>query len=208
MKKRDVKLDVLKCFGIIAVVCGHCLSSIHVISKFIYLINLPIFFLVAGYLYKDKSIQESNDIWSFFGKKLKRFWIYYFLYNSFLVLFHNIFIDLGIISELYHKYYLKDMVFGIMNSALFISNEPFSAAMWFIPVMIITMVLFNVINYHASKYKKKEIVRFLLVLASMIIGLYLTKNNMNIGLHYQTCFVVMPFVYVGFLFKSCVKHND
>lgn len=78
--------------------------------------------------------------------------------------------------------------------------------MWFIPVMMITMVLFNAINYYCSKFKKKEIIRLILVLICMIIGLYLTKYNMNIGLHYQTCFVVMPFVYVGFLFKK-VKFN-
>lgn len=201
MKKRDIKIDILKAFGIFAVVIGHCLSPTNTAARIIYLINLPIFFIVAGYLYDDKA-SDSNDIWNFFSKKLKRFWIYYFTYNTFLVLFHNVFIDLKIISAVYEKYYLKDIVFGILNSALFISNEPFSAAMWFIPVMMITMVLFNVINYYCSKFKKKEIVRLILVLICMVTGLYLTKHNMNIGLHYQTCFVVMPFVYAGFLFKK------
>ena len=203
MKNRNVRLDILKCFGIITVVCGHCLAPSNVLSKLMYLVNLPLFFFVAGYLYKSKnSNNERDDIWYFFGKKVKRFWIYYFGYGLFLVLFHNIFLDLGILPSFYPRYYIRDFLFGILNAGLFISNELFSSAMWFIPVMIISIVLFKAIDYNSAKLKHSEVFRFLFVIFSMLIGIYLNDKNINIGLHYQTSFVVLPFIYIGFLFKK------
>lgn len=43
MKKRNVKIDILKAFGIFVVVIGHCLSPTNIAARLIYLINLPIF---------------------------------------------------------------------------------------------------------------------------------------------------------------------
>lgn len=68
MKQRDVFLDTLKTILIFLVILGHCLIRlgsddniiIDTIFRYIYLIHMPLFVFVSGYLFRpEKSIRES-----------------------------------------------------------------------------------------------------------------------------------------------------
>ena len=56
MQQRDAVLDILKGFGIIFVLVGHSLGGI--VHNFIYSFHIPLFFLVSGYLYKQRPFKE------------------------------------------------------------------------------------------------------------------------------------------------------
>lgn len=200
--KRNIKIDFLKVFGIISVVLGHCIPTDCVLSRIIYLINIPVFFIVSGYLYSYKD-EKNNNIWTFLGKKIGRFWKYYFIYCLIFVIFRNLFVKVGILGKGCNAYGLQEFLFGFANGALFISNEPFSAAMWFIPVLIIGLTVFNSIIYYSSKFdgKKKYAVQLLLVLFTTFVGYIYNKNNMNIGLHYQTSLFIQVFMLIGYYYK-------
>ena len=208
MKKNEA-INYLKAIGIIFVVLGHCLYGTGILSRFVYLLNLPIFFIVSGYLYKYKD-EKTNNVWAYLGNKIGRFWKYYLFYGVILVLFHNLFLKMGIISSVYQLYTIREFVFGICNSALFISNEPFSAAMWFIPVLIIALTIFNAIIVFSKRYgeKKQVCIQIIGVLLVSLFGYCLSIKNINIGLHYQTSLFIEVFILIGYYFKSYEKNID
>lgn len=50
-KKENKVINVMKFFGILYVVAGHCINQANLISQIIYLINLPLFFIISGYFF-------------------------------------------------------------------------------------------------------------------------------------------------------------
>lgn len=188
---RSKILDLMKSVGIILVVIGHCTKNMF-LKRFIYLFHLPLFFLISGYLYNEKSCIEP---WNYVSKKLKKFVLLYALYGSFLVVFRNIFIKMGIMDGILYKF--DDILVFVFSSFLFQSYEPFSAAMWFIPVLLVSLIIYNFITSYTINLKNKEIKRTLIVIFITIIGIYLNSKNRNVGLHYQTCLVILPFIHIG-----------
>lgn len=207
---RSKILDFMKAIGIILVVLGHC-NFYPFLNRFIYLFHLPLFFLISGYLYHEK---DSNEPWLFIGKKLQRFLPLYICYASFFVLFHNVFVSMGILDSTLLIYPIGKIVTGILDSFLFHTVEPYAAAMWFIPVLFVSLVVYNFITYlvrNVQNNKEKEIKRTFIIFLFTLLGLYLNYRNFNIGHHYQTVFVVLPFLHTGQLiqlyFKEKLKPN-
>ena len=193
--KRNKTMDILRGLGILFVVLGHCIEK-PIIKNFIYSFHLPFFFILAGYLYKEENQKEPGK---YIIKKGKMYIGYYVVYNTILVALHNIFLSLQIIEA--PLYYPANYVYGFLNSFLMTSLEPFSAAMWFLPVMLVSMILFHLILCY-QKDKKNQI---LIILLLSIVGIYITQKNMNLGLHYQTSLTVLPFLYIGYLWKQYDK---
>lgn len=200
--KRNKVLDIIRAFGIILVVLGHCTSNL-LLKRFIYIFHLPLFFLLSGYLYNEKS---SKEPWSFVGNKMKKFAKLYILYGSFLVIFHNVFLAMGVFDSNQIGYNINTTIVGIFNSFLFQSNELFSAAMWFIPVLLVSMIIYNFITYYTMNCKNnKEIKRTILVFLITLLGLYFARRNNNVGLQYQTSLIVLPFIHLGQMIKLYFK---
>ena len=203
---RSKIIDIMKAIGIILVVVGHC-TNIFFLYKFIYLFHLALFFVISGYLYDDK---YSNKPWDYIGKILKKYLKSYFIYNTILILGRNLFIQIGILDNMLPRYGFNEILCSFLNTFMFISNEPFSAAMWFFPILALGLIMFNFITSYSSKFnnnKFKELLRFSLIALLTIIGIYLNKNNLNIGLHFQTSFAIMPFIYLGQIIKKYAKKH-
>lgn len=205
MKSRNKIIDIIKAFGIILVLIGHACVYDSYLRKFVYIFHLPLFFLVSGYLYNDN---DSKDPWGFIGKKLKKLLSMYIIYNLFFVLFHNLFFKLGILQNT-GMYNLRDYVVNFLNIFLFKSNEPFAAAMWFIPVLIITLIMYNFITLfiYRKGILKSEVYRTWMIVFCALLGIYLNSRQINIGLHYQTCFIAIPFIHIGQLYKLYFKNK-
>lgn len=56
-KKRDISLDILKGFAIIAVILGHSPVPL-VLHHFIYTWHMPLFILVSGYFFREKPLKR------------------------------------------------------------------------------------------------------------------------------------------------------
>lgn len=203
MKSRSNIIDMMRAIGIILVVLGHCLPASFVfLKRFIYLFHLPLFFLISGYLYNEKS---SDKPWEYIGTRLQSYLKAYVMYGSILVFFHNILYRMGIFSPGYIGYNFRDFMTGFFNTFVFLSNEPFSAAMWFIPVLFISLVIFNFIFAFANHFPfsiNKEKTRFILIVLFTLLGIYLNVNQIELMWHCQTCFVILPFLYVGNLIRN------
>lgn len=192
--KRNRVVDIIRALAIILVVVGHFIKP-GLIKDIIYSFHLPVFFIITGYLYKEK---KENERETYFTHKLFTYIKYYVLYNTILVLLHNILLRANVIES--SLYYLAQFSYALLNSFLLISAEPFSAAMWFLPVSLFSLILFHYLKSSIKDSKKQYIIMALMTL----IGIYFNYKNLNIGLHYQTSLVVLPFLYLG----NWLKKNE
>lgn len=203
MKSRSSIIDMMRAIGIILVVLGHCLpSSFLFLKRFIYLFHLPLFFIISGYLYNEKS---SLKPWEYIGTRLQSYLKAYVMYGSILVFLHNILYRMGVFSPDYVGYNFRDFLTWFLNTFIFLSSEPFSAAMWFIPVLFVSLVIFNfifAITNHSQLDIDKGKTRFFLIVLLTLLGIYLNVNQIELMWHCQTCFVILPFLYVGNLVRN------
>ena len=55
MKERNIELDILKGCGILLMIIGHC-NFPYSILRVIFTFHMPLFFLISGFLYKEKPL--------------------------------------------------------------------------------------------------------------------------------------------------------
>ena len=198
MKKRNLVVDIMRAVGIILVVLGHSEISNSFAIRFIYLFHLPLFFVLSGYLYYDKGGEKP---WEYIGTKFKSYWKEYVFYGCFLVIFHNVFYRMSIFEPTIVAYNKLNFIVSTLNSFIFNCTEPFSGALWFIPILFVSIVIFNFIQSAVkliSDSFKREIVRFFIVCVLTLLGIVLNGNNINFLYHLQTTLVVLPFLLIGF----------
>lgn len=78
LMKRENWLDVAKGIGIILVIIGHS-GAPRAIVKFIYGFHMPLFFIIAGYLY-DAEKWKSRGIKSLIHKRFNNYILPYFVF--------------------------------------------------------------------------------------------------------------------------------
>lgn len=198
MKNRNQVIDILRAIGIVLVVLGHCTDNVF-LSRFVYIFHLPLFFLISGYLYKEVCCDAP---WEYIGLRMKNYLKAYVIYNGILVILHNVFYYMDLLQST-TVYNLNDITIKFLDSFLFTSTEAFAAALWFIPVLLASLIIFNFIYYITrSVDKNKEIERAIIIVLCTLLGIYLNRNNLSLGLHYQTSLVVLPFIYIGQLVRK------
>lgn len=55
--QRNTIIDVLKGYGMVLMILGHCLLPFK-LNNFIFIFHMPLFFLISGYLFKDRNIPD------------------------------------------------------------------------------------------------------------------------------------------------------
>lgn len=64
--KRNIEIDIIKGLAIVLMVLGHAETPIH---NFIYLFHMAVFFIAAGYFYKEKSSDSIQSVIQYIIKK-------------------------------------------------------------------------------------------------------------------------------------------
>ena len=147
-KKNRLYWNIIKGIGILCIVIGH---SWKLLSGFVYLFHLAIFFFVGGYLYNDEKYSE--DPYLYFANKLKNNWKKYVLFEIILILLHNLFIKMGILLN--SDYYDFDQtVISAISTLLFFGSETLGGALWFVPVYVIASAIFGSIISFAKSVSK------------------------------------------------------
>ena len=144
-------LDVLKGIGIILVAIGHIYSN-QIFFDWLYSFHMPLFFLAAGWVYKEKTVL--TDI----KRRIQTIVIPYFSFG-FLVLIYWQLIE--------RKFRDSDMSFLDALVGLFsgcYNNLDFNIHLWFLPCFFVTVVLFNVL----VKLSGKKIAYIVFALMSLI----------------------------------------
>ena len=85
-KARSLYWDIVKGWGIIAIVLGH---TGYFAGAFVYLFHLALFFFITGYFYNETKYGDTPFL--YFGSRLAGAWPRYMFYTLFFVLLHNFF---------------------------------------------------------------------------------------------------------------------
>lgn len=177
-KKKLYYLDITKGFGILLVVCGHIFEGSS-FSKWIYSFHIPLFFIISGFLlkyndYKEESFKE------FAKKRIMSLAIPYIFFSLINIILKYIFLEVKINEFIY------DLLRVIVGQSIF--------AMWFLPALFISEILFFILN----KYLKKRYV-FIIICILMSLGFLIHYIKYNIiMLVFAREFIALGFICLGY----------
>ena len=133
-------LDVLKGIGIILVVIGHVYSN-RTVFNWLYSFHMPLFFLAAGWVYKEKSVL--TDI----KRRIQTIVVPYFSFGLLVLLYWQV---------IERRFRNSDMSFMDSLLGLFsgcYDNLDFNVHLWFLPCFFVTVALFNIlVNLGGRKF--------------------------------------------------------
>lgn len=144
-------LDVLKGIGIILVAIGHIYSN-RTVFNWLYSFHMPLFFLAAGWVYKEKPIL--TDI----KRRIQTIVVPYFSFGLMVLLYWQV------IERRFRdtdKSFM-DSLLGLFSGCY--DNLDFNVHLWFLPCFFVTVVLFNILVNLGGK----EIIYFVSGLMSLV----------------------------------------
>lgn len=147
--QRDSIYDIMKGIGILAVIAGHSVGQLTLIDvsmrKLIYSFHMPMFFIIAGYFYK-----ENDNLWKELKKDYKRLVIPYITTSSAFLIYQMLTDNSFWYS---YKYILIAILWGTgeMHTSTIWPNIPHIGAIWFLLALFWCRTIFNIIVIHTIK---------------------------------------------------------
>lgn len=202
-EKRIQWIDFAKFLGILFVLLSHMELRIPYISDFAYLFYVPVFFVLAGYTYR----QREESIGCFIKRKGKRLLVPYFGYSIVLFLFFFVkdhllcgTVNLQAWEPLLGILYARNSLYPLdaVENVYFMTilNSP----MWFLPALFLASVLFELCVRISGNSWKRLLGNNVLIMAVGILVMYLTPILLPWSLDTVCLFEV--FIAAGFVLRS------
>lgn len=184
-KSRLEFVDIAKGIGIMIVCLAHS-GAEDVVISWIGGFIVPLFFILSGYMYKDKGIPVGKDLYNK-GKKLLK---PYLFFSVVLLLIYKRFAWNDIVGVFYSRYCLY--TYHAPDNIFFMkaTNSP----MWFLTAMFATFPLFYIIMKN-EKYIKWIILSYLLITWGCTFLPILLPWSLDVA------FIMAIFMYIGVLFR-------
>ena len=184
-KSRLEYVDIAKGIGIMIVCFGHS-GAEDVVISWIGGFIVPLFFILSGYMYKDKGIPVGKDLYNK-GKKLLK---PYLFFSVVLLLIYKRFAWNDIVGVFYSRYCLY--TYHAPDNIFFMkaTNSP----MWFLTAMFATFPLFYIIMKN-EKYIKWIVLSYLLITWGCTFLPVLLPWSLDV------VFIMAIFMYIGVLFR-------
>jgi fucose 4-O-acetylase-like acetyltransferase len=178
MDQRIEWIDIAKGFGIFLVVAGHLMNGGEsFVSRWICSFHMPLFFFLSGIC-----LNNNRSFGSYAGKKAKSLLLPYL---GFGILLTFLYLGLKPLDEIHDGIVTRLFNYG---------------AMWFIPVLFVTELMF----FYISKIRKRLLICGIMTL-SIFIGWLLYYFRISLPIALSTCFAALFFYGLGFLGKNFVK---
>ena len=149
-------LDVLKGIGIVLVAIGHIYSN-QTVFNWLYSFHMPLFFLAAGWVYKEKTIL--TDI----KRRIQTIVVPYFSFGLLVLLYWQV---------IERRFRNSDMSFMDSLLGLFsgcYDNLDFNVHLWFLPCFFVIVVLFNILVMNLGGRKIAYVVSALMSLIYVVL---------------------------------------
>jgi len=221
VQKRNNQIDVINALGIIAVVISHTDSPL---DNFVSLFHVAIFFIAAGFFFKNEYTISIRSIFIFLKKKFYRLWVPFIIWNTFFLLLQNLFITVGLYSSDDSLFlslgesvtnvvpWLKttDLVREIGKVILFAGGTQLGGTMWFLRILFQILCVYAVVNFilfkvsHHYKVRNQEAwiigLQGVFSLLFLFIGYWFSVNKITtLGIG-KTCSYYF-LVYLGQVWK-------
>ena len=87
-EKRDNTVTYVKAIGIVLMVLGHLVPSDMVLRKAIFTFHMPLFFIMSGYCFKEKYLDDAKQ---FVVRKIKGIYVPFVAFSLVFLALHNVF---------------------------------------------------------------------------------------------------------------------
>lgn len=192
--KRDKTIDIIKCLGIILMVLGH---SGFIFTRWIYQFHMALFFIVAGYCFKESYSKNKEGLKALIISRIKSLYIPCLLFNSFIAIFHNLFVKSFIITG--EIYSFKTTIIHLAKCLLFSGGESLSGAMWFLRTLFLSTILFGIVHFMV---KNNNILRIFIFTIFTYLGF--TLSSLSFG-KYFSFLSVMILLELGFIIRKKIS---
>lgn len=199
-------MDLVKAFGIIAVVLGHAGGPL---GKYVYLYHMALFFFVSGYFYRD---YLSEQPWTMIKKRITGLYLPFVLYEMVFVLLHNTLYRMNIYNDRFgfgegphsHLYSFSELVHKFNSTLFFGEEEQLLGAFWFIMVLFFSSVIFGLVSWftHNFVHKDSEYIRALIIIAISGYGFYCITIDKHFPKLLELSYILVGLYYLGYLFKK------
>ena len=141
--KHYAEISAAKGLLIILMVIGHS-GAPHTIGDPLSLLRMPCFFLISGYLFKEKYL---NDAKQFIYKKVKGLYYPFVKWSLIFLLLHNIFYHINIYST---QYNVDNYISKVLQIVTMTGSEQLLGGFWFLKELlyasIISFLLFKLLT--------------------------------------------------------------
>ena len=199
-------MTLTKAIGIILMVLAHAMPPEHVVWRVIYTFHMPLFFIMSGYCFKEKYLDDAE---SFMVRKIKGIYMPYVLYALPFLALHNVFCH-WYIYEPDWLYGWKDFAWNAGRIVTRMSmNEGLLGAFWFLKELFWGSLIF----YGAlrlSKRLKSEWTNGLTAIGLLVLAEVLCITHLRIpyfNVTYNSIFAAF-FVAVGYWWKQADRQLD
>lgn len=203
--KREVYMNYVKAFAIVAMVIGHTDSPI---NQYIYQYHMALFMFVSGYFYKDEYTQTPINL---ILRRLKSLYLPFVCYNLFFIIMCNVLNVAGVIERSYNIFNLQNFKTFVKSMLSFNAYVSYLGGFWFVKTLFIVTVCFCVLSFVLNVLKlRKEWIRALIILAIYAAEWVILYNDISLSKNIIQAPMALPIYYLGYLFhkyKSRIKLN-
>lgn len=211
---RDTKFSILKALAIILVVLSHA-GAAGWVSNFVFLFHVPAFFICAGYFFHTRYLSDER---TFVVRRIKGLYVPFVKWSVILLVLHNLFFKLGILSEVYgnaqggvtHPYTwgegcqrLWSIVFNMSGYDTFIGG-----AFWFFRALLLAsigfLVLFKLLR-RSEKFQADLQAGWGIVVTGIVLTAWLVLGGLKVTGVAQGGYrelMGMTFMGVGFVMRQ------
>ena len=189
-------IDNAKAIAMILIVIGHTKISSDLFSLYANGYKLPIFFFIAGFLFKSKYINDGIFIYIKRQFKLTMvpyltFWVISYIYWLPTNIFKNS-QGLPVKSAIYEPFI--GLLYGINTSI------PSNVALWFFPCIFVTMVMFCLVYKYIDKLP--WLTFSIIMTVGLSVAYFYNKPQIRLPWNIDIAFVALIFYSLGFILRN------
>lgn len=156
---KDITVSIGRAIAIICMVAGHSWIN-SPIEVSVNLFDMTLFYLVSGYCFKDKYL---DNVLVFLKRRIEGLWVPYVKWGIISVLLHNIFLNIGIYSvdidgNPVESWYFNDIIKRILGCLIFGTGpDGFLGGYWFLKDMFFAVMIAFISLLSLRKYRHSSL---------------------------------------------------
>lgn len=161
---RNITISISKGIAIVLMVAGHA-EPPDLISNFIYIFHMPLFFITAGYFFSRRDV---DNPWDFCSRRFKGLYLTFLKWALVFLVLHNLWFEVGLLNEQFgnwtggvtHPYSWREFFKRLFLIVTSMSgyDEFMAGAFWFFRGLLVASVLFLVLFRLANRTKYDSMV--------------------------------------------------